>query len=68
MITGFYDVFEQKLDRMKERLKNELGKDKSDRDKKFLKKELKEAKKLRNILEEMKDKMGRRCPHCGEKL
>lgn len=65
-ITAFVGVFEQKLQRMKNSLKEELKKAKSDRRKDWLKKELKEAKDLRDTLRNLNhDKI---CPHCGGKL
>lgn len=65
-ITAFQGVFEQKLQRMKESLKEEYKKAKTDRRKDWLKKEIKEAKGLRNLLREMTDE--KTCPHCGGKL
>lgn len=65
-ITAFQGVFEQKLQRMKESLKEEYKKAKTDRRKDWLKREIKEAKELRNCLKEMTDEKS--CPHCGGKL
>lgn len=65
-ITAFQGVFEQKLQRMKESLKEEYKKAKTDRRKDWLKREIKEAKGLRNLLREMTDE--KLCPHCGGKL
>ena len=63
-ITAFHSVFEEKLKRMKKSIKEELERAKSDRRKEWLKKELKEAKGLRDLLKETASK----CPHCGGRL
>lgn len=65
-ITAFKGIFEEKLKRMKNSLKEELKKAKTDRRKDWLKSEIKEAKSLRNLLREMTDE--KTCPHCGGKL
>ena len=65
-ITAFQGVFEEKLERMKKSLKEELKKAKTERRKDWIKSELREAKSLRNTLREMSDE--KKCPHCGGKL
>ena len=65
-ITAFVGVFEDKLQRLKISIKNELERAKTDRRKDWLKRELKEAKELRNLLKEFAD--NKTCPHCGGKL
>lgn len=65
-ITAFQGVFEEKLERMKRSLKEELKKASSERRKDWLKREIKEAKSLRDCLKEMIDE--KLCPHCGGKL
>ena len=70
MNTGFYGVFKSKLDRQKEDIKKELERAKSDRRKDWLKRQLKETKRLKKLVKEMEEAMGTvtHCPHCGEKL
>ena len=65
-ITGFLNVFETKVDNARKRIKQELEKPKEERNKKFLKQLLKEAKDLRNLVREMKEdhKVEVTCPHC----
>jgi len=65
-ITTFVAIFEEKLQRMKLSLKEELKKAKTDRRKDWIKTQLKEAKELRNYLKEVSD--DKKCPHCGGKL
>jgi DNA repair exonuclease SbcCD ATPase subunit len=65
-ITAFVGVFEEKLERMKRSLKEELKKAKSERRIDWLKEELKQAKSLRNTLREVA--YDKKCPHCGGKL
>jgi len=62
--TAFAGVFEQRLNLIKKDLKKELLKVKSDRQKDRLKKLIKEAKELRDLVRELKPK----CPHCGGEL
>ena len=72
MNTAFYGVFKGKLNKYKEDLKKELERAKSDRRKEWLKRMLKEAKSMRDLLKKMEKQMGTEththCPHCGEKL
>ena len=67
-ITGFIEIFEGRLNKMKLHLKEELGKAKSDRDRKLIKSQLSDAKKLNKTLKEMRNANTKLCPHCGEKL
>ena len=67
-ITGFIEIFEGRLNKMKLHLKEELGKAKSDRDRKWIKSQLSDAKKLNRTLKEMRNANTKLCPHCGEKL
>ena len=63
-ITAFAGVFEQRLNLLKQDLKKELQKAKSDRKKEKLKKLITECKEMRNLVRELKPK----CPHCGGTL
>ena len=69
VITAFYGVFEEKLQKQKQELKKELERAKSDRRKDWLRKQIKEAKEMRDHLKTMKKEMRTEvCPHCGEKI
>ena len=67
-ITGFIEIFEGRLNKMKLHLKEELGKAKHDRNRKMIKSQLADARKLNRTLKEMRNANTRLCPHCGEKL
>ena len=66
--TGFIEIFEVRLAKMKLRLKQELSKSKHDRDRKWIKHQLSNARKLNKTLKEMRNSTAKLCPHCGEKL
>ena len=67
-ITGFIEIFEGRLQKMKLHLKEELGKAKHDRDRKAIRRITADAKKLNKTLKEMRNANTKLCPHCGEKL
>ena len=67
-ITGFIEIFEGRLDKMKVRLKEELSKAKHDRDRKAIRRNVADARKLNKTLKEMRHANTKLCPHCGEKL
>jgi len=67
-ITGFIEIFESRLVKMKLHLKAELGKAKHERDRKIIKIHLTDARKLNKTLKEMRKANTKLCPHCGEKL
>jgi uncharacterized membrane protein (DUF106 family) len=67
-ITGFIEIFEGRLQKMKLHLKEELSKAKSDRDRKNLRRLTSDARKLNKTLKEMRNATARHCPHCGERL
>ena len=67
-ITGFIEIFEGRLDKMKLHLKEELSKAKHERDKQFIKRIVADARKLNKTLKEMRNATAKKCPHCGEKL
>ena len=69
VITAFYGVFEEKLQKMKRDIKEELDHPVSDRRKDWLKAQLKEAKSMRDHLKTMKKEMRtEECPHCGKAI
>ena len=67
-ITGFIEIFEGRLNMMKLHLKTELSKDKHQRNRKWLKSQLRETKALNKTLKDMRHVNTKLCPHCGEKL
>jgi hypothetical protein len=67
-ITGFIEIFEGRLTKMKLNLKEELSKAKHERDKKTIRRTLADARKLNKTLKEMRNASAKKCPHCGEKL
>ena len=67
-ITGFIEIFESRLTKMKLHLKEELTKTKHDRDRKAIRRITADAKKLNKTLKEMRNATTKLCPHCGEKL
>jgi hypothetical protein len=67
-ITGFIEIFEGRLNKMKLHLKEELNKTKSDRDRKSIRRITTDARKLNKTLKEMRNAATKLCPHCGEKL
>jgi len=67
-ITGFIEIFEGRLQKMKLHIKEELDKVKSDRDRKSIRRITADARKLNKTLKEMRNASTKKCPHCGEKL
>ena len=67
-ITGFIEIFEGRLNKMKLHLKEELGKAKHDRDRKAIRRITADARKLNRTLKEMRNANTKLCPHCGERL
>ena len=67
-ITGFIEIFEGRLNKMKLHLKEELGKAKHDRDRKAIRRITTDARKLNKTLKEMRNATTKLCQHCGEKL
>ena len=67
-ITGFIEIFEDRLNKMKLHLKEELSKAKSDRDRKTIRRITADARKLNRTLKEMRSATTKLCPHCGKKL
>jgi uncharacterized membrane protein (DUF106 family) len=67
-ITGFIEIFEGRLQKMKMHLKEELSKAKHERDRKAIRRITTDARKLNKTLKEMRNASSKHCPHCGEKL
>ena len=64
---GFLAVFEQRVNQLRNRLRDELEKDKPIRCRRTLKKIIKEIKEWEDVLKQHR-KDTKRCPHCGERL
>ena len=60
---GFLAVFEQRVNQLRKRLKDELDKDKPIRCRRTLKKVIKEIKEWEDVLHQHR-KDTKRCPHC----
>jgi hypothetical protein len=67
-ITGFLEIFEGRLNKMRLHLKEELSKAKDERDKKAIRRIVADARKLNKTIKEMRNSTAKHCPHCGEKL
>lgn len=67
-ITGFIEIFEGRLQKMKLHLKEELSKAKSERSRATIKRITADARKLNRTLKEMRNVSAKKCPHCGEKI
>lgn len=67
-ITGFIEIFEGRLNKMKHHLRQELSKAKHDRDKKAIRRIVQDARKLNKTIKDMRHMSARKCPHCGEKI
>jgi DNA repair exonuclease SbcCD ATPase subunit len=67
-LPNYLHVFEQRLGNIKHKLEDQLKLPKEKREKKTLVSMIKEAKKLRNLIREVKDEHGAKCPHCGKKI
>ena len=67
--TGFLEVFEQKLKKLIKKIDVELKKPKKERDKSLLKRTVREAKSLKNLVKECRKQKGIGCcPKCGHEL
>lgn len=67
-IPNFLDVFEKRVDQARVKIKEELDKDKAQRDRKLLKNLLHDIKDLRRSIKTARSEHAVRCPHCGELL
>jgi hypothetical protein len=67
-ITGFIEIFEGRLQKMKHHLKEELSKAKHERDRKAIRHILYDARKLNKTLKRMRNVSAKKCRHCGETL
>ena len=68
MITSFIPVFEERLQKLKNTLKSELQRAKSERRKDVMKRLVKDAKSLQKTIKEAKKHNAKTCPHCGGEI
>ena len=68
MITSFIPILEDKLAKIKNTLKNELERAKSERRKDVMKRLVKDSKSLQKTINEVKKENAKICPHCGGEL
>ena len=67
--TGFLEVFEQKLKKLIKKIDAELKKPKKERDKSLLRRTVKEAKSLKDLVKECRKQNGVGCcPNCEHEL
>jgi DNA repair exonuclease SbcCD ATPase subunit len=64
MIKSFLPVFQERVDKLKKSLKEELALAKSERRKEVIKSQVKEAKRLQKAIKEAAGDSNT-CPHCG---
>ena len=67
-LSGFLDIFEGRLNKLKNNLKIELEKAKSERCRTTIKNTLRDAKKLKKVVQQGREENKQSCPHCGGKL
>ena len=67
-LSGFIEVFEGRLHKMRDRLKEEISKSKSDRSRTMIKHLLRDHNKLKKFLKEVKQENAKKCPHCGKHI
>ncbi len=63
---AFISVFKIRVDRLRDSLKEELKKTKSERRRDALKSWISDIKRLQKVINEAESK--NTCPHCGERL
>ena len=67
-LSGFLDIFEGRLIKLKHKLKQELEKTKSERCRTTIKTALRDARKLKKVVQKGREENRQSCPHCGGKL
>lgn len=67
-LTGFIEIFESRVEDTKKKLKHELEKKKSDRNRNTIKFCLHEIKRIRKTIKAARKEHAVNCPHCGEEL
>ena len=64
-LSGFLDIFEGRLIKLKQKLKQELEKTKSERCRTTIKTALRDARKLKKVVKQGREENKQTCPHCG---
>jgi hypothetical protein len=64
-LSGFLDIFEGRLLKLKQKLKQELEKTKSERCRTTIKTALRDARKLKKVVKQGREENKQTCPHCG---
>ena len=67
-LSGFLDIFEGRLNKLRHTLKTELEKTKSERCRTTIKNVLKDARKLKKVVQQGREDNKQSCPHCGGKI
>ena len=67
-LSGFLDIFEGRLNKLRHKLKQELEKTKSERCRTTIKNTLKDARKLKKVVQQGREENKQSCPHCGGKI
>ena len=67
-LSGFLDIFEGRLNKLRQKLKQELEKSKSERCRTTIKSALRDARKLKKVVQQGKEENKQSCPHCGGKI
>jgi wobble nucleotide-excising tRNase len=67
-LSGFLDIFEGRLNKLRHTLKTELEKTKSERCRTTIKNALKDARKLKKVVQQGREENKQICPHCGGKI
>ena len=67
-LPNYLHMFEQRLRFILDKLQDQLELPKEKRDKKSLKMMVKEARKMRDLIREVKEEHSAKCPHCGKKI
>ena len=67
-LSGFLDIFEGRLIKLRQKLKQELEKTKSERCRSTIKTALRDARKLKKVIQQGREENKQTCPHCGGKI
>lgn len=67
-LSGFLDIFEGRLNKLRDTLKKELEKTKSERCRTTIKSVLRDARRLKKVVKQGREEHKQNCPHCGGKI
>ena len=68
LIPNYLDVFQKRVDQTREKIRQELKKEKSHRDRRLLKELLQDIKGIRKTIKHAQDQHAKTCPNCGHRL